>query len=122
MVQFETTEEEPEMENDENEIPRVSYHNMSLFLSNNLRKKPDVTVANSHQTQHQLPPVTTSQSTINPMSIFTIRKNRLNSMNTTQQILICKDQVLKDPGGFYNTDEIILSKLYVRFAGDQGKT
>ena len=43
-------------------------------------------------------------------------------MNTTQQILICKDQVLEDPGGFYNTDEIILSKLYVRFAGDQGKT
>ena len=42
-------------------------------------------------------------------------------MNTTQQILICKDQVLEDAARFYNTDEIILSKLYVRFAGDQGQ-
>ena len=77
MVQFETTEEEPEIENDENEIPRVSYHNMSLFLSSNLRNEPDVTVANSHQIQHELPPVTTSQSTINPMSIFSIRKKQV---------------------------------------------
>ena len=42
-------------------------------------------------------------------------------MNTTQQILICKDQVLEDAARFYNTEEIILSKLYVRFAGDQGQ-
>ena len=72
MVLFETTQEEPEMDNDETEIPRVSYHNMSPFLSSNLRNKPDVTVANSYQIQHQLPTVTISQSTINPMSNFSI--------------------------------------------------
>ena len=72
MVLFETTQEEPEMDNDETEIPRVSYHNMSPFLSSNLRNKPDVTVANCYQIQHQLPTVTISQSTINPMSNFSI--------------------------------------------------
>ena len=42
-------------------------------------------------------------------------------MNTTQQILIRRDHVLEDAVGFYNTDEMILSKLYVQFAGDQGE-
>lgn len=42
-------------------------------------------------------------------------------MNTTQQILIRRDYILENAAGFYNPDEIILSKLYVRFAGDQGQ-
>ena len=121
MVLLETTQEEHEMDNDKNEIPRVSFHNVSPFLSSSLRNELDVTVANSHQIQHQLPPDTASQPTINPMYIISIRRNRLNSMNTTQQILIRRDQVLGDAVGFYNTDEMILSKLYVQFAGDQGK-
>ena len=42
-------------------------------------------------------------------------------MNTTQQILIRRDYILENAAGFYNPDEIILSKLYVRFAGNQGE-
>ena len=33
MVLLETTQEEHEMDNDENEIPRVSFHSVSPFLS-----------------------------------------------------------------------------------------
>ena len=85
MVLFEASQEEPGMGNDENEIPRVSYHNVSPFLSSSLKNEHDVTVANSHQIQHQLPPGTVSQLTINPISIISIQRNRLNSMNTTQE-------------------------------------
>ena len=42
-------------------------------------------------------------------------------MNTTQQILIRRDYILENAAGFYNPGEIILSKLYVRFAGNQGE-
>ena len=51
----------------------------------------------------------------------TLVENGLNSMNTTQQILIRRDYILENAAGFYNPDEIILSKLYVRFAGNQGE-
>ena len=93
MVLLKTTQEEPEMGNNKNEIPRVSYHNVSPFLSSSLKNEPDVTVANSHQIQHQLPTGTVSQLTIIPMCIISIRRNRLNSINTTQKILIRRDYV-----------------------------
>ena len=51
----------------------------------------------------------------------TLVENGLNSMNTTQQILIRRDYILENAAGFYNPDEIILSKLYVRFAENQGE-
>ena len=51
----------------------------------------------------------------------TLVENGLNGMNTTQQILIRRDYILENAAGFYNSDEIILSKLYVRFAGNQGE-
>ena len=120
MVQFENTQQDLEIDNDENEIPRVSYHNVSPFLSSNLRNELDVVVANSHQVQHQLPPGTTSQWTINPMSIFSIQRDRLNVW-IQLSILIRRHHVLEDAAGFYNTYEITLSKLYLWFAGDQGK-
>ena len=93
MVLLETNQEEPETNNDENETPRVSYHNVLAFPSSSLRNELSVTVANSHQIQHQLPPSTTSQSTIYPMSIISIQRNRLSSMDTTQQILIRRDHI-----------------------------
>ena len=122
MVLLETTQEEAETKNDENETPRVSYHNVLPFPSSSLRSELNVTVANSHQIQHQLPPSTTCQSTIYPLSIISIRRrSKFSSMDTAQQILICRDHILEDAVGFYNTDEIILNKLYVRFAGGQGE-
>ena len=42
-------------------------------------------------------------------------------MNKTQQTLISRDRILEDAVRFYNTDEMILTKLYVRYAGDQDK-
>ena len=51
----------------------------------------------------------------------TLVENGLNSMNTTQQILIRRDYILENAAGLNNSDEIILSKLYVRFAGNRGE-
>ena len=83
MVLLETLKKNLKWIKGKNEIPRVSYHKVLQLPRRILRNEPDVTSANSHQIQQQLLPNTSCQSTINLMSIITIKRITLNSTDIT---------------------------------------